>query len=147
MLCWESTFQDSSGKLARIEVTSEVNKLVSKDSMIERFVDLPDLLARVENDHELLAELFAMFQAELPTLQDALRHATDTGDLHQIAKAAHTLKGMLANMSIKHGASLAANIEAAARSSNMPTIKVTLAALDIEIANLTTAIDAFVAGM
>lgn len=125
---------------------SEVSNLVLNNSMIERFVDLPDLLARVENDRELLAELFAMFQEELPSLHDALRHAMDIGDINQTAKAAHTLKGMLANMSIKQGALLAANIEAAARASDMPAIKVAFVAFDMEIANLSAAIDAFVAG-
>lgn len=125
---------------------SEVSNLVLNNSMIERFVDLPDLLVRVENDRELLAELFAMFQEELPSLQDALRHAMDIGDINQTAKAAHTLKGMLANMSIKQGALLAANIEAAARASDMPAIKVAFVAFDMEIANLSAAIDVFVAG-
>lgn len=125
---------------------SEVSNLVLNNSMIERFVDLPDLLVRVENDRELLAELFAMFQKELPSLHDALRHAMDIGDINQTAKAAHTLKGMLANMSIKQGALLAANIEAAARASDMPAIKVAFVAFCMEIANLSAAINTFVAG-
>ena len=125
---------------------SEVSKLVPNDALIERFVDLPDLLSRVENDCELLAELFAMFREELPALQDALHDALEIGDLTKTATAAHTLKGMLANMSIKRGASLAAIIEAGARSGDIPAIKVTLAAFDSEIAALSTAVDAFVAG-
>ena len=146
MLCCKSTFQDSPEKSERIEVVSEVSKLVQNDVLIERFVDLPDLLARVENDRELLAELFAMFQEEFPALSgrftrcDEYRRSTSDSD------AAHTLKGMLANMSMKHGASLAANIEAAARIGDMQAIKVTLAAFDSEIVALSKAIDDFVAG-
>jgi len=129
-----------------IEVMIEASKFVSRDALIERFVDLPDLLARIENDRELLTELFAMFQEEVPVLQAALHEATNTGDLAQTAAAAHTLKGMLANMSMKKGASMAASIEAAARSENETAIKLTLAALDSEIADLSSAVDAFVAG-
>ena len=124
----------------------EVNKLVSNVALIERFVDLPDLLARVENDLELLAELFVMFQEELPVLQATLHDAINIGDLPQTATAAHTLKGMLANMSMKQGASLAASIEAAARSGNIQAVKVTLVAFDSEIAAVSAAVDAFVAG-
>ncbi len=124
----------------------EVSKLMSNDALIDKFVDLPELLARVENDLELLAELFAMFREELPVLQAALHDAINIGDLPQTATAAHTLKGMLANMSMKQGASLAASIEAAARSGNEPAIKVTLVAFDSEIAAVSMAVDAFVAG-
>ena len=123
-----------------------VSELVPNDHLIEKFVDLPDLLARVEHDNELLMELFAMFQEELPALQDALHDAMKISDLPQTATAAHTLKGMLANMSMKHGASLAANIEAAARAGNLLEIQVRLAELDSEIAALSVAIEAFVSG-
>ncbi len=125
---------------------SEVNRLVPNDALLEKFVDLPDLLARVENDRELLTELFVMFQEELPGLQDALHDAMDVGDLPQAAKAAHTLKGMLANMSIKQGTTMAASIEAAARAGNVPAIKETLASFDSEIEALSAAVDAFIAG-
>jgi two-component system, sensor histidine kinase and response regulator len=146
MLCCRSTCQYSPEMLEQTEVMIEANKLVSKDALIERFVDLPDLLARVEDDRELLAELFAMFQKEVPVLQAALHDAINSGDLPQTATVAHTLKGMLANMSMKQGASLAASIEAAARSGNESAIKVTLVAFDSEIAAVSTAVDAFVAG-
>jgi len=125
---------------------SEVERLIPNDAPLEKFVDLPDLLARVENDRELLTELFAMFQEELPILQDTLHHAIDRGDLPEGTKAAHALKGMLANMSMKQAASLAARIEDAARTGDIPAIKATLAAFDSEIAALSGAVDAFVAG-
>jgi HPt (histidine-containing phosphotransfer) domain-containing protein len=123
-----------------------VSKLMPDDLAIEKFVDLPDLLARVENDRELLEELFAMFKEELPVLQDALHEAMNISNLPQTVTAAHTLKGMLANMSMKHGASLAAHIEAAARAGDSPEIQVRLAELDSEIAALSVAIEAFVSG-
>ena len=125
---------------------SEVNRLVPNDAVLEKFVDLPDLLARVENDRELLTELFVMFQEELPVLQDALHDAIDVGNLPEGAKAAHALKGMLANMSMKQGTTMAASIEAAARAGNIPAIKETLASFDSKIAALSAAVDAFIAG-
>jgi HPt (histidine-containing phosphotransfer) domain-containing protein len=97
-----------------IEVTSEVNILASNDVLFEKFVDMPDLLGRVENDRELLTELFVMFQEELPGLQSALHDAIGVGNLPEGAKAAHALKGMLANMSMRKGATMAASIESAA---------------------------------
>ncbi len=133
-------------KSAWIEVMSEVNRLIPTDALLEKFVDLPDLLARVENDRELLTELFVMFQEELPGLKGALHHAVDLGNLPEEARAAHALKGMLANMSMKQGAALAAGIEDAARAGDLPALKETLAAFDSEIAALSAALDVFVAG-
>jgi two-component system, sensor histidine kinase and response regulator len=125
---------------------SEEHKLASKNAELDEFMDLPDLLARVENDHELLTELFLMFREELPRLKDALHDAMDLGDLSQAAKAAHTLKGMLANMSAKQGTMMAATLEAAARSGNIPAIKETLVSLDSEITAFSAALDMFIAG-
>jgi HPt (histidine-containing phosphotransfer) domain-containing protein len=124
---------------------SEVNKLVPNDALLKEFLDLPDLLARVEDDRELLTELFVMFQEELPGLQSALRDAIDARNLLEGAKAAHVLKGMLANMSMKKGATMAASIEAAARSEDLPAIKETQVAFDSELAALSAAVDAFLA--
>jgi HPt (histidine-containing phosphotransfer) domain-containing protein len=145
MRCCKSTCQDSTEKSPWIEAMSEVNRLVPNDALLEKFVDLPDLLARVENDRELLTELFVMFQEELPGLQDALHHAIDAGDLPEGVKAAHALKGMLANMSMKKGSTMAASIETAARAGNIGASKETLVAFDSEIAALSAAVDAFLA--
>jgi HPt (histidine-containing phosphotransfer) domain-containing protein len=123
-----------------------VNELISNDALLEKFVDLPGLLARVEDDRELLTELFAMLQEELPGLGNELHRAVDAGNLAEAAKASHALKGMLANMSIKHGASLAAKIEEAARANDAPAITDALAAFDSEAAALSAAVNAFLAG-
>ncbi len=124
----------------------EVNRSHPIDSLLENFVDMPDLLNRVDNDRELLAELFVMFQDELPGLQGALHDAINHGDLPQASRLAHTLKGMLANMSMKNVATMAASIEAAAQVGNMRAIKEKLVSFDAKIAQLSAAVDAFIAG-
>lgn len=125
---------------------SEENKLVPNDALIQTFIDLPDLLARVENDRELLTELFVMFREELPARHSALHKAIDIGDLPQAARAAHTLKGMLANMSINKATTIAARIELEAQRDNMSAVKETIASFDSEIAALSAALDAFIVG-
>lgn len=113
---------------------------------IEQYVDMPELLARVDNDSELLTELFALFREEFPKLRDALHNAVHAGDPRQVEKAAHTLKGMLGNLSIKHGAALAANVEAAARAGDEREIQQAMAAFDGEEAGLLAAVGTFMAG-
>jgi len=125
---------------------SGVNRSVPNDSLLGRFVDLPDLLARVEDDRDLLTELFVIFREELPGLHGALHAAIDVGDLSRAAKAAHALKGMLANMSMDRGATIVADVEMAARSGHISALKGTLASFDSEIAELSAAICAFLEG-
>jgi len=118
----------------------------SEHASIDQYVDMPELLARVDNDSELLTELFALFQDDFPKLRDALHNAVHAGDPRQVEKAAHALKGMLANLSIKHGAALAANVEAAARAGDEREIQQALAAFDGEETGVLAAVDRFMAG-
>jgi HPt (histidine-containing phosphotransfer) domain-containing protein len=74
-------------------------------------VDLPDLLARVEYDRELLRELFLIFNREFPPLQTELKQAVEQGDLDRVRTIAHSLKGMLASLSCSTASSSAQRIE------------------------------------
>jgi HPt (histidine-containing phosphotransfer) domain-containing protein len=113
---------------------------------LEQYVNMTELLARVNNDRELLVELFTLFQDDFPRLRDALHGAVDSGDPFQVEKAAHTLKGTLANLSIKQGAELAAGVEAAARAGDALQIRQALAAFDRETVGFSAALEAFMAG-
>jgi HPt (histidine-containing phosphotransfer) domain-containing protein len=55
--------------------------------------DRGELLARVDNDRELLYELLTIFKEEFPRRLQALREAVDSGDGKLVAVAAHGLKG------------------------------------------------------
>ena len=118
----------------------------SEHASIEQYVNMPELLARVDNDSELLTELLALFQEEFPRLRDALHNAVRAGDPRQMEKAAHALKGMLANLSIKNGAALAANVEAAARAGDEREIQQAMAAFDGEETGMLAAVGTFIAG-
>ena len=125
---------------------SGVNRLIPDYALLKRFVNLPDLLARVEDDRDLLTELLILFQEEIPGLQGALHHTMDAGDLTEAARAAHALKGVLGNLSMKQGALLASTIETAAAAGDVPKIKETLTAFDSEMVALLEAVDTFMAG-
>jgi two-component system, sensor histidine kinase and response regulator len=113
---------------------------------LEQYVNMPELLVRVDNDSELLTELLVLFQEEFPRLRDALHNAAHAGDPRQVEKAAHALKGMLANLSIEHGAALAAKVEAAARAEDAREIQRAMAAFDREETGLLAAVGTFMAG-
>ncbi len=113
---------------------------------IDHYVYMPELLARVEDDRELLAELLALFIKDFPKLRDVLHHAVNADVPSQVEKAAHTLKGMLANLSIQRGAELAANIEAAARAGDAREIQLAMDAFNAEETGLLPAVAAFMGG-
>lgn len=114
-------------------------------SSLAEFLNLPELLDRVENDEDLLTELFALFQEDLPESREALGAAIDGGDLGEIERAAHRLKGMLANLSAKPTAALAAEIESAARAGNAQKIPELVSTFDPQISAFSAALDSLTA--
>jgi HPt (histidine-containing phosphotransfer) domain-containing protein len=118
----------------------------SEHKALERYVDMTELLARVDNDRELLVELLTLFQEDFPRLRDELHAAVDAGNQNQAEKAAHTLKGMLANLSIKHADQLAASVEIAARAGDAQEIQKAMAGFDREETGLLAAVESFISG-
>ncbi len=114
-------------------------------SSLAEFLNLPELLERVENDEDLLRELLALFQEDLPASRNALQTAIAGGDLTEIERAAHRMKGMLANLSAKQAASLAAEIESAARAGDSLKISELISLFDPQIATLSAALGSFLA--
>jgi HPt (histidine-containing phosphotransfer) domain-containing protein len=74
-------------------------------------VDFPDLLRRVDTDRKLLCELLRLFKEEFPCLLQALQEAVVRGDMKGVEVTAHTIKGMLANVSFVRGAASAACLQ------------------------------------
>jgi HPt (histidine-containing phosphotransfer) domain-containing protein len=56
-------------------------------------LDLPAMLATVDGDRDLLAELIDMFLGESAAMLEAVRTAVTAGDAPALHRAAHALKG------------------------------------------------------
>jgi hypothetical protein len=104
--------------------------MVSVDTIRDPGVNLPELLARVEYDRELLCEVFDIFVAENPLLQHTLRQAIEDYDLRQIRIAARTMKGMFANPSFTPNADSVLRIERMAAKGVTASIPEELARLE-----------------
>jgi len=85
-------------------------------NMSNPIIDFAELLARVENDRELMRDLLLIFKEEFPRHLQALRLAVDSSDAEKVAAEAHTLKGMLSNLAADPAAGAAARLEQLARS-------------------------------
>ena len=73
--------------------------------------DHQELLARVENDRELLRDLLTIFKEDFPRQLLTLREAVEAKDGDRVATAAHTLRGMLSNLAASQAAATAARLE------------------------------------
>jgi HPt (histidine-containing phosphotransfer) domain-containing protein len=75
---------------------------------------LHDLATHVQRPGEtLLADLTTLFANDSSARCDRLRAACANGDIEQIRKIAHALKGAALNMGAKHVVSLCSQLEAA----------------------------------
>ena len=86
-------------------------------------VNAQELLERVDNDRELLAELLGIFKIDFPANLQDLRAAVSRGDLGQITRVSHTLKGTLSNLAAAAPAACALRIEQFARSGDLKNAK------------------------
>jgi len=74
-------------------------------------LNLPELLTRLDNDRELLRDLLRICKEEFPCLLQSFQEAVVRGDMKGVEVKAHTIKGMLANVSFARAAASAACLE------------------------------------
>jgi two-component system sensor histidine kinase/response regulator len=99
-------------------------------------VNLPELLARVDNDRELLRDLISIFKEEFPGYLKSLRDAVLRRDSIELVSISHTLKGMLSNLAVPKAAAAAARLEQLGRSGETVSLPDALAAFEREVHGL-----------
>jgi len=77
--------------------------------------DLNALMERLEGDREFLRELLTIFQQDVRSNLEKSQTALAGDRLIELSRAAHTLKGMLKNLSMGDAAQTAAALEQSAR--------------------------------
>jgi HPt (histidine-containing phosphotransfer) domain-containing protein len=104
-------------------------------------VNLGELLARVENDHELLRELIAIFKEDFPRLLQVLQKSVAIQDLKNVQETSHALKGMLSGLSVTRASALASQLEQMGRDGITSRMTETLELLEQEVENLLPELD------
>ena len=110
----------------------------------EPVVNVAELLERVDNDAELLRELIAIFKIEFPRHLCALREAIGQGNLKDVQKSGHALRGMLANLGATRATLAAAELEQLGDSSDGMALKCALAVFESEAIDLLPELEACV---
>jgi len=106
-------------------------------------VDLPDLLVRVDNDHDLLCELIEIFKEEFPRVLQSLQQSVVREDIRSVEVTSHALKGMLSGLSVTRAAAIASQLEQMAREGTSSGLTDVLTLLEREVANLLPELDTY----
>jgi len=96
-------------------------------------VDAAALMARLEGDRELLAELVELFMADGRVLIERIENAVAGSDPEAVRRAAHTLKGAVANFCAPAAVSAALALETAGRNHQLSDARALLDRLRHEI--------------
>jgi PAS domain S-box-containing protein len=99
-------------------------------------LDRAALLARVGGDAQLLREIAGLFLEEYPRQLAEARAAVEGGDAHRLSRAAHALKGSVANFKAEAALAAALRLETLARTADLAGAADAYAALEGELARL-----------
>ena len=102
----------------------------------EQLMDRATALARVGGDLELLREIAALFLDEYPRALDDIHKALASGDAKLLERAAHGLKGSVANFCARSAEDAAFQLEQMGRAQKMDQASQTLATLEQSLALL-----------
>jgi two-component system, sensor histidine kinase and response regulator len=114
------------------------------DRAAQGAVDLADLLARVENDHDLLCELIVIFKEDFPRALQTLQESVAREDMKTVELTSHALKGMLSGLSVMQAAATAARLEQLARERKTLGLRDALTLLESQVAKLLPELDEYV---
>ena len=99
-------------------------------------LDIEDVLDRVQDDWELLLELFSIFEDDYQEKRQRLTEAMAANDFEQIRNLAHSMKGASGNISAKLVHASCARIEEFAEQNQSAKVKAELAVLDEQFVQL-----------
>ena len=103
--------------------------------------DLSEALARVDGDHELLAEMAELFLEESPRFTSEIRTALEKNDTQTLTYAAHTLKGSVGNFAAPEAAEAARQLEQMGRKGELAGAGVVLAQIEAALGRLQPALE------
>ena len=109
--------------------------------------DLKELLERLEGDEGFLCELLVMFRDDTRLNLEKSRKAMTERDFASLSRAAHTLKGMLRNLSMNAAGETAAALETASRENRQHESTELLEKLEKELEGILPEVEAQLAGV
>ena len=106
--------------------------------------DQKELLDRVDNDWEFLAETVQMLDTDGRALMHEIRRAATAGDAPALSGAAHTLKGMISNFCATDAHAGALAVEQIGKGGDLSALSPELQALETQLSGLIADLNVFV---
>ena len=106
-------------------------------------VDTAELLGKVQDDRELLAEIIQLFENSLPGIFEELRESIANGDTAGVARMAHTLKGSVGNFGRRAAYRVVEEMESSAKQNDIEQTEKAFAADESQLKRLQTALQPF----
>lgn len=103
-------------------------------------INRSELMERVGDDQALLDELASLFLADSPALMKQIREAIDQGNAADLATAAHTLKGSVANFCAPPVSEAARQLEMAGRRGELSNANTLYHALEQQLTRFDSAL-------
>jgi HPt (histidine-containing phosphotransfer) domain-containing protein len=132
-------------RLTQTNVTHEVTNMNKANGSEASCVNWSELLARVDNDRELLCDLLSILKREFPENLQTLRNAVACNDSALAARVSHTLKGMLANMAVTKAADYASRLEQLARAGEISSLRGAFDVFEKEVQGLLPEMESYMA--
>lgn len=107
--------------------------------------DETELLDRIDHDWEFLGETVDMLSSDGPALLREMQQAVETGDAAAAGRAAHALKGMIANFCAPAVQASAFEVERMGRAGELSGAPAAVVALESQLQALTAELQALVA--
>ena len=102
----------------------------------EMLINEEELMDRIGNDVEFLAELVEVYRKEYPNQLAAARKAIASGDAEGLTRAGHALRGALANLAATGSAAAASSLEQMGMEGDLSMAAVELDELESEMASV-----------
>jgi PAS domain S-box-containing protein len=114
-----------------------------REALAPSLLDETATLARVGGNRQLLQELVGVFRSDCSTLTDQIRQALEQKQAATLARAAHTLKGMVSFFEATAAAEAARCLEAAGRADDWAGVSEAVTHLFHEIEGIQAALGTF----
>jgi HPt (histidine-containing phosphotransfer) domain-containing protein len=110
---------------------------------MSRVFDEAELLERVDDDWDFLAETVDMLSADGRRLMEEIRRAADAHDAAALGRAAHTLKGMISNFCATAPQASAFEVERIGKGGDLTAAPAAIKSLESQLDGLIAALTDF----
>ncbi len=129
----DAALEKYSAQKAQDAVTREPALQDSGSAPDNEVIHVQELLERIGNDRDFLAELVTVFREDYPAQLAQIADGLAKSDSNEVKRGAHSLKGALANLAAPAASAAATQLEQEGASGDLAKAEITFVALQTEL--------------